>query len=85
MHVEIQVKKAHLALWRKERGTTEIDCQTLFNHDWSSTAHKFAVQGQLEPPPILSSLTERAQRTLLLGTIVVLWNYISLQKLPFVF
>jgi len=50
MHVEIQVKKAHLSLGRKEQGTTKIDCQALFNDYWSTTDHEFLVQGQLESP-----------------------------------
>jgi hypothetical protein len=85
MRVEIQVKSNYLSLGKKEQGTTEIDCQALFNDYWSSTAHEFPVRSQLESPAVLSSLTEKAQRTLLLGSIVALWNYISLQKLPFVF
>jgi len=44
------VKKAHLSLGRKEQGTTEIDCQALFNDYWNTTAHEFLVQGQLESP-----------------------------------
>jgi hypothetical protein len=85
MRVEIQVKSSYLSLGKKEQGTTEIDCQALFNDYWSSTAHEFPVRSQLESPTVLSSLTEKAQRTLLLGSIAALWNYISLQKLPFVF
>jgi hypothetical protein len=85
MRVEIQVKSAYLSLGKKEQGTTEIDCQALFNEYWSTTAHEFPVRSQLESPTALSSLTEKAQRTLLLGSTVALWNYISLQKLPFVF
>jgi hypothetical protein len=85
MRVEIQVKSSYLSLGKKEQGTTEIDCKALFNDYWSSTAHEFPVRSQLESPAVLSSLTEKAQRTLLLGSIVALWNYISLQKLPFVF
>jgi len=50
MHFEIQVKKAHLSLGRKEQGTTEIDCQALFEDYWSTTAHEFLVQSQLESP-----------------------------------
>jgi len=50
MHVEIQVKKAHLSLGRKEQGTTEIDCQALFKDYWNTTASEFLVQGQLESP-----------------------------------
>jgi len=50
MHVEIQVKRAHLSLGRKEQGTTEIDCQALFKDYWNTTAHEFLVQGQLESP-----------------------------------
>jgi len=52
MHVEIQVKKAHLSLGRKEQGTIEIDCQALFNDYWNTTADEFLVQGQLESPTI---------------------------------
>jgi hypothetical protein len=85
MRVEIQVKSNYLSLGKKEQGTTEIDCKALFNDYWSSTAHEFPVRSQLESPTVLSSLTEKVQRTLLLGSIVALWNYISLQKLPFVF
>jgi len=42
------VKKAHFSLGRKEQGTTEIDCQALFNDYWNTTANEFLVQGQLE-------------------------------------
>jgi hypothetical protein len=50
MRVEIQVKSGH-GPWRKiEQGTTEIDCQALFNDYWSSTDRKFPVQSQLESP-----------------------------------
>jgi hypothetical protein len=85
MRVEIQVKSGHLS-WRKmEQGITEIDCQALFDDYWSSTAHEFPVRSQLESPTGPSSLTETVQRTLLLGSILALWNYNSQQKLPFVF
>ena len=50
MHVEIQVKRAHLSLGRKEQGTTRIDCQALFNDYWNTTDHEFLVQGRLESP-----------------------------------
>jgi hypothetical protein len=85
MRVEIQVKSGHLS-WRKmEQGTAEIDCQALFDDYWSSTAHEFTVRSQLESPTFPSSLTERVQRILLLGSILALWNYNSQQKLTFVF
>jgi hypothetical protein len=48
MRVEIQVKRGHLPFGKKEQGTTEIDCQALFNDYWSTTAHEFPVRGQLE-------------------------------------
>ena len=85
MRVEIQVKSGPLKWGKQEQGSEEIDFQTLFKDYWNSTAHEFLVRGQFESPPVLSVLTERPQRTLLLGSIVVLWNYTSLQKLPFVF
>jgi hypothetical protein len=50
MRLEIQVKSSYLSLGKREQGTTEIDCQALFNDYWSSTAHEFPVQGQLESP-----------------------------------
>jgi hypothetical protein len=50
MHVEIHVQSKYIPLGKKEHGTTEIDCQALFNDYWSSTAHEFPVQGQLESP-----------------------------------
>jgi hypothetical protein len=50
MRVEIQVKSSYLSLGKKEQGTTEIDCQALFNDYWSSTAHEFPVRSQLESP-----------------------------------
>jgi hypothetical protein len=85
MRVEIQVRSGHLS-WRKtEDGSKEINCPALFEDFWNTKAHEFLVQGQLESPTVLPSLTEKAQRTLLLGSIVALWNYISLQKLLFVF
>jgi len=85
MHVEIQVKKAHLSLGRKEQGTTKIGCQALFNDYWNTTDREFLVQGQLESPTSPFIADRRAQRTLLLGNIVTPWNYNSLQKLSFVF
>jgi hypothetical protein len=85
MRVDIQVKSAYLSLGKKEQGTTEIDCQALFDDYWSTTAHEFTVRSQLESPTVRSSLTEKAQRALPLGSIAAPWNYISLQKLPFVF
>jgi hypothetical protein len=85
MRVDIQVKSAYLSLGKKEQGTADIDCQALFDDYWSTTAHEFTVRSQLESPTVRSSLTEKVQRTLLLGNIVAPWNYISLQKLPFVF
>jgi hypothetical protein len=48
MHVEIEVKSGHLSFGKKEQGTTEIDCQVLFNDYWNTTAHEFPVRGQLE-------------------------------------
>jgi len=50
MRVEIQVQSSHLPWGKKEPGSKEIDCQALFNDYWSSTAHKFLVQGQLGSP-----------------------------------
>jgi len=85
MRVEIQVKSGPLSLGKKEQGTTEIDCEALFKDYWSTTAHEFPVPGQLDHQPGPSSLTERVQRTLPLGSIVTHWNYNSLPKLPFVF
>ena len=84
MHIGVQVKSGHLPWGKKEQGSNEIDCQALFNDYWNTTAHEFPVRGQLEPPTSHSSLTETAQRTLLLEDIVSLWNYDSLQKLLFV-
>jgi hypothetical protein len=85
MRVGIQVKGGHLPWSKTEQGSKEIDCQALCDDYWSSTAHAFPVQSQWESPRAPSSLTEKAQRSLLLGSIVILWNYISLQKLLFVF
>jgi hypothetical protein len=88
MRVEIQVKSGHLQWGKKEQGGKEIDCEALFKDYWNTTAHEFLVHGQLESPTshfIISSLTERVQRTLLLESIAALWNYNSPQKLPFVF
>jgi hypothetical protein len=42
------VKSGPLLLGKKEQGTIEIDCQALFDDYWSTTAHEFPVQGQLE-------------------------------------
>jgi hypothetical protein len=50
MRVEIQVKSGHLALGKKEQGTTEIDCEALFKDYWSIRAHEFPVRGQLTSP-----------------------------------
>jgi hypothetical protein len=54
MRVEIQMKSGHLPWGRMERGTAEIDFQALFDDYWSTTAHEFLVQGQLESPTTLS-------------------------------
>ena len=48
MQVEVQVKSGHLPWGKKGQGSNEIDCQALFNDYWSTTAHEFPVQGQLE-------------------------------------
>jgi hypothetical protein len=48
MRVEIQAKSGHLSLGKREQGTTEIDCEALFNDYWNTTAHEFLVQGQME-------------------------------------
>ena len=85
MHVEIQVKRAHLSLGRKEQGTTRIDCQALFNDYWNTTDHEFLVQGRLELPTSPFIADREGQWTLSLGNIVVLRNYTGLQKLSFVF
>ena len=85
MLVEVQVQSGLLSWGKKEQGGNEIDCQALFNDYWSTTAHEFLLRGQLLSPTSLLSLTERAQWTLLLGSILALWNYNSLQTLPFVF
>jgi len=50
MRVEIQVQRRHLQWWKKEQGTTEIDCQALFKDFWDITAHEFSVPGQLKSP-----------------------------------
>jgi hypothetical protein len=50
MRVEIQVNSGLLSLGKKEQGTTEIDCEALFKDYWSTMAHEFPVQGQLESP-----------------------------------
>ena len=44
------MNRDHLRWWKKEQGTKEIDCQALFEDYWSTTAHEFAVRGQLESP-----------------------------------
>jgi hypothetical protein len=50
MRIEIEVKRGHLSLGKKEQGGEEIDCQALFNDYWNTTAHEFPVRGQLESP-----------------------------------
>src|SRR5882757_7603054 len=84
MRVEVQVKSGPLQWGGKEQGSKQIDLQSLFDEYWTSKAHKFPVRGQSESP-IRSLIADReAQRTMLLGNLVSLWNYGSLQKLPFV-
>jgi hypothetical protein len=53
MRVDIQVKSAYLSLGKKEQGTTEINCQALFDDYWSTTAHEFTVRSQLDSPTVL--------------------------------
>ena len=50
MRVEIQVQSSHLHWWKKDQGTTVIDCQAIFKDYCSTTAHEFPVPGQLESP-----------------------------------
>jgi len=50
MRVEIQVQRSHRQWWKKDQGTTKIDCQALFKDYWSTTALEFPVPGQLESP-----------------------------------
>ena len=85
IRVEIQVKSGLFRLGKEEQGSKEIDCQELFKDYWDTTDHEFPVRGQSESPVSLTSLTEKTQRTLSSGNIVVLWNYNSLQKSLFVF
>jgi len=47
MRVEIQVMGD---LLMQEQGSEEIDFQALFKDYWTTTAHDFLVQGQLESP-----------------------------------
>ena len=44
------MKSGLLRLGKEEQGSKEIDCQDLFGDYWSTTAHEFPVQGQLESP-----------------------------------
>src|SRR5258706_5703698 len=84
MRVGVQVKSGPLQWGKKEQGSKEMDLQDLFDEYWTSKAHELPVRGQSESP-ISSFIADReAQRTLSLGIIVSLWNYGSLQKLPFV-
>ena len=46
IRVEIHVKSGLFRLGKEEQGSKEIDCQELFKHYWSTTAHEFLVQGQ---------------------------------------
>ena len=80
MRIEIQVHRGHLPWGKKEQGSDKIDCKALFEEYWSTTTHEFPVRGQLESTRLLSPLTERAQRTLSLESIVTRWSYYSLQK-----
>ena len=50
IRVEIHVKSGLFQFGKDEQGSKEIDCQELFEHDWDTTAHEFAVQGQSESP-----------------------------------
>ena len=88
MRVEIQLKSGHLPWAKKEQGYKEIDLQELFKEYWTSKAHELPVGGQSDHPTIPTTcplIADReAQRTLSLGNLVALWNYSSLQKLPFV-
>ena len=63
MSVEIQVQSSHLQWWKKEQGTTEIDCQVLLKDYWSTTAHEFPVPGQLESPtrPFIADREDAAE------------------------
>ena len=44
------MKTGHFPLGKKEQGSKEIDSKDLFEDYWSTTAHEFPVQGQLESP-----------------------------------
>ena len=79
------MKYGHL-FWGKHREADEVvGLQELFNNYWSSNDHEFTVLGQSLLPisPRISSDRE-GQRLLSLESIVSLWNYDSLQMIPFV-
>ena len=88
MRAEIRMRSGH-SFWAKNRLAIEmIDIQALFNDYWGSNKHEFTVSSMSSSPtsPLVSD--HEAQRTLLslknITNIVGLWNYNSLQPLPFV-
>ena len=82
------MRSGHL-FWAKNRLADDvIDLQALFNDYWGSNNYEFTVPSQFQPPPSPLVSDNEAQRTLLslesIIAIVGLWNYDSLQALPFV-
>ena len=78
------MNSAHLRWVKKARARQAMDLQELFNDYWTSKSHELAVRGQSWSPTSSLVPDREPQRELRLESIVVLWNYNSLQTLTLV-
>ena len=72
MSVEVQMKSSPLLWAKKEEINKEIDLENLFNIYWTSQAHELTVPGQSWSPTSPRIPDGKAQRLLILGSVVSL-------------
>ena len=84
MSVEIQMKSGYLFLAKTQQTNENIDLQELFNDYWNSNKRELLVSSESQIASRFSPAHIEMQAPLLLESIVGLWNYTSLQTIPFV-